>query len=66
MSGKCLSPHAFTHFTLDDRISLQAGLEQGSREGWPRGRKINIPGCTFRCLVDRQADQWLRLLEIQL
>ncbi len=30
MSGKCLSPHAFTHFSLDDRISIQAGLNQGT------------------------------------
>ena len=38
---------------------------QGWRDGWPRGRKINVPGCTFHCLVDRLADQWLRLQEIQ-
>lgn len=28
MSGKCMSPHAFTHLTLDDRIRIQSGLDQ--------------------------------------
>ncbi len=28
MSGKSLSPHTFTHLTLDERIAIQTGLDQ--------------------------------------